>query len=64
MAVGKKELAGHIREDMEYPATKRAILEACNKMEHVPKADRDWVAKNLPDRTFKNADEVIKALKL
>jgi len=53
--VSKKELIGHIRDDVEYPATKTAILEACNNMEHLPKADRDWVAKSLPDRTFKTA---------
>lgn len=54
----------HIREHMEYPATKKQIIEACNRMSDVPAADRDWVEKKLPEKKFKNADEVIKALKL
>lgn len=60
----KKEMEEHIRKHLTYPATKKALVEACNRMSDVPKADRDWFEKNLPDRTYKTADEVIKALKL
>jgi len=60
----KAEVVKHIKEHLKYPATKKQMVEACNKMSDVPKADREWFQKNLPDKTYKNADEVIKALKL
>lgn len=62
--VSKKEVREHIKSHLKYPATKKQLVEACNKMSDVPKADREWFQKNLPEGTYKSADEVIKALKL
>lgn len=60
----KAEVTMHIREHLKYPAARKQLVDACNKMADVPAADRAWFDKNLPDRTYKTADEVIKALKL
>ena len=54
----------HITEHMEYPATKKQIIEACNNMADVSEADKAWFSKTLPDKKYNRADEVIKALKL
>lgn len=59
----KKEAMEHIRNHLQYPATKKQLVEQCNNMEEVPKTDADWLKKALPDRTYKNADEVMKAIK-
>jgi hypothetical protein len=59
----KKELMGHIRSDVSYPASKQQILAACNNMTmHSPEAKK--YAEQLPDKTFQNADEAVKALGL
>ena len=47
---------------MEYPGMKRQLIEACNNMMDVPAEDREWFAKNLPDRTYNNAEDVLRAL--
>ena len=54
----------HIKAHMEYPATKKQIVEACNNMSDVSADDRAWFAKTLPDKKYKSSDDVIKALKL
>lgn len=59
----KKVVSQHLREHIVYPANKQKIMEACNKMEDVPKEDKEWFERDLPDRTYNNADEVIDALK-
>ena len=58
----KRELTSHIRDHISYPTTKKALVEACSNMAHVPKASRDWAADKLPDRTYASAAEVLKAL--
>ena len=60
----KMELMSHIRGHVTYPATKKALLEACSNMGHVPAETTKWVAQTLPDQTYKTADEVIHALDL
>jgi len=61
--MAKKELLEHLRHHMQYPATKKAIVEACNMMEHVPAEARDK-AKALADKTYQSAEEVVKAIGL
>jgi hypothetical protein len=64
MPIKKKEVIEHIRVHADYPATKKQLIEWCNNMSDVPKEDREWFKKNLPERTYYSAEEVIKALKL
>jgi hypothetical protein len=58
----KKELMTHLQSHIMYPASKQTIVEMCNNMAHVPASTRMWVEKDLPERTYKSADEVVKAL--
>jgi len=64
MPVKKKEVIEHIRAHADYPATKKELVESCNNMSDVPKGDKEWFEKNLPERTYYSADEVIKVLGL
>lgn len=59
---GKRELTSHIKEHTSYPTTKKALVESCSNMAHVPEPARRWAADKLPDRTYASADAVLKAL--
>ena len=52
----------HIKRHISYPATKRQAVEACNNMMDVPAEDREWFSKNLPDRTYNSAQDLLVAL--
>lgn len=56
------EVLEHLNGHVVYPATKRQLMEACANMSDVPKEDKDWFAKSLPDRTYNSAEEVKRAL--
>lgn len=58
----KKEAIEHLQRHIVYPATRNAIIEACNKMTDVEQGDREYFVKYLPDWTFNNADEVVRGL--
>jgi hypothetical protein len=60
----KAEVLAHIREHGKYPSTKSELIAACAGMSDVPKVDKEWFEKNLPDRSYSTADEVIRTLKL
>ncbi len=60
----KEGLLKHLREHIKWPATKQELADACNKMSDIAEEDRETFRKNLPDGTYKDADEVAKALKL
>jgi hypothetical protein len=57
-----KAVLEHAKKHIRYPATKKQLMEACNNFSDVPKAEKDWFEKTLPERTYKNAEEVVKAL--
>ncbi len=52
----------HIKNHVDYPASRTQVVEACNNMSDVPSDDRDWFSKTLPEGTYKTADEVVSAL--
>ncbi|MBI2126546.1 MAG: hypothetical protein HYU02_04440 [Thaumarchaeota archaeon] len=52
----------HLKNHIEYPATKEEAVAACNNFMDIPKEDADWFAKTLPKGTYKNPDEVVKAI--
>lgn len=60
----KKEVLEHLQKHIVYPTTKREIIEACNKMMDVSPEDKDWFEKNLPEWSYRNADEVIRAVQI
>ncbi len=57
-----RELMSHLQNHIMYPASKRTIVEACNRMEHVPASTRSWVQQKLPEGTYMSADEVVMKL--
>ena len=57
-----KELMNHLQNHVMYPASKRTIVESCNKMEHVPASTRMWAEQKLPEGTYMSADEVVMKL--
>lgn len=61
--VEKKEILTHLQKHVVYPATKSVILEGCNKMTEVPKESIAYFEKYLPDRLYKNPNDVIKSFK-
>jgi len=60
----KKEVVEHIQKHIVYPASKTQIIEACNKMMDVSQEDKEWFEKNLPEWSYRNADEIIRAVQI
>lgn len=58
----KKEAVEHLQKHVVYPATRSAIIEACNRMSDVQQSDKEYFERYLPDWTFVNADEVVRAV--
>ena len=56
------EELGHLKSHVSYPATRKQVIEACNNNMHADKSDAEWMAKVLPEGTYKNAGEVLTAL--
>jgi hypothetical protein len=59
-----KNAIHHLEEHQQYPATKEEMVAECDNLSDFSDEDKKWFADNLPDKTYKSADEVIKALKL
>jgi len=60
----KNMMIEHIKSHVDmYPATKQALVQACNNMSEFSAEHKKWFEKTLPTRTYKNAHEVLKALK-
>jgi len=58
------EALEHLRKHIVYPASRKEIIEACNMMMDISKEEKEWFEKNLPDWSFRNADEVIRAVEV
>ncbi len=55
-----KETQTHLKEHVKWPATGKQILEACNLMDHVPKADRDMARQKLnPMKNYRSVDDAM-----
>jgi hypothetical protein len=57
-----KDALNHIKNDVNYPASKQDIMEACSGFSEVSKQERDWFDDTIPDRTFNSANEVVMAI--
>lgn len=53
---------GHLKSHVPYPANKAQVIAACNQMSEGPHEDGEWMAKVLPEGTYKNATDVLSAL--
>jgi len=57
-----KNAIAHLKTHQEYPATKADLVKACMELSDFSDEDKQWFSNNLPDRTYKSAEEVIEAL--
>jgi len=60
--IDKDKMMTHIREHVDYPATKTALVEACNMMMEIPEGDKKWFADTLPEGEYGTPEDVIRAL--
>lgn len=58
----KNRMTKHINDHVNYPTTKKALMDACNNMTDIPDEDKKWFADILPDVEYKTPEEVMKAL--
>lgn len=58
----RKEMMEHIKNDVDYPASKQDLVSACDGMSDVPEGDKKFFSEKLPDRTFSTPEEVLSAL--
>jgi len=52
----------HAKRHVEYPTSKKAIVEACNNFADIPAEDKEWFERNLPERGYNEPVEVFRAL--
>ena len=62
MIKDKKAVMMHLREHPTYPATRAELIEACNELSDFSDSDKQWFMDNLPEGTYKSAEEVTKAI--
>jgi hypothetical protein len=58
-----KNITEHLKKHQKYPATKAELVAECQNLSDFSAEDKAWFADNLPEGTYNNADEVLKALK-
>lgn len=51
----------HLKEHQMYPATREELLKECDNLSDFSDDDKKWFSDNLPDKTYKSAEEVITA---
>jgi hypothetical protein len=54
----------HLKDHVKYPATRAEILKACADTPEFTAGEKKWFEQNLPEGTYKSADEAIAAEKL
>lgn len=54
----------HLKKHQMYPATKEELIKECNDLSDFSDQDKKWFSDNLPDKTYKSAEEVMMALGL
>ena len=53
---------GHLKHHVSYPSDRKTVIAACNNMVDVPEVDRAWFEKNLPEGSYRNPEDVVRAL--
>jgi hypothetical protein len=57
-----KGVLEHAKRHVEYPTSKKALVEACNNFADIPREEKEWFEMNLPERGYNEPIEVLKAL--
>lgn len=52
----------HLKGHQTYPATKEDLIKECDNLSDFSDDDKKWFGDNLPDKTYKSAEEVMSAL--
>ena len=52
----------HAKKHVEYPTSRKALVEACHNFSDIAAEEREWFSRNLPERNYKEPSEVFKAL--
>jgi hypothetical protein len=60
----REKAVAHIQQHVTYPATRAQILLACAQAKEFAEGEKQWLADNLPEGSYPNADAVIRVLKL
>jgi hypothetical protein len=60
--VDKAKVVEHLRKHQTYPATKAQLLKACEDLKDFEPGEKEWFTQKLPEKTYKSAEEVEKAL--
>jgi len=60
----REKAVAHIKQHVTYPATREQILATCAQTKEFAEGEKQWVADNLPEGSYSNADDVIRVLKL
>lgn len=53
---------GHLKNYIQYPATRQSPTAPCSTMMDVPAEDRDLLVKMIPEENYRNAEDVVRAL--
>lgn len=59
-----KNALKHLKEHQKYPATSAELFAECDNLSDFSDEDKAWFKENLPEGTYKSADEVVAALGL
>lgn len=57
-----KNAIGHLKSHQTFPATRDELVKTCNDLSDFSDEDKKWFEANLPDKEYKSAEEVVKAL--
>lgn len=52
----------HLKNHVQYPASRDEVVQACNNMADFPADDRDWFNEKLPTGTYDGPSDVLTAL--
>ena len=58
----KKNAMDHLKTHQKYPASKAELVAECNSLSDFSSEDKKWFEENLPEKTYKSAEEVMMAL--
>lgn len=54
----------HLKDHQKYPATKTELVKECQGLSDFSVEDKKWFEDNLPEGTYKSAEEVASALNM
>lgn len=60
----RQKTLAHFKEHVTYPATRGQIVAACAQTKEFAESEKQWIADNLPEGSYANADAVARALKI